>query len=39
MIFWERTSFDLISGRGVLPLSEPDFWDDESAIEDARGVS
>ena len=38
MIFWERTSFVLISGRGVLPRSEPDLWE-ESAIMDALGVS
>jgi hypothetical protein len=39
IIFWDRTSFVLISGRGVLPRSEPDFRDDESAIVDALGVS
>ena len=39
MIFWERTSFVLISGRGVLPLSEPDFCEEESAIVNALGVS
>lgn len=39
MIFWERTSFVLTSGRGVLPRSEPDLWDEESAIVHALGVS
>jgi hypothetical protein len=39
MIFWERTSFVLISGRGVLPLSEQDFCEEESAIVNALGVS
>jgi hypothetical protein len=39
MIFWDRTSFVLISGLGALPLSEPDFCDEESAIVHALGLS
>ena len=38
MIFWDRTSFVLISGRLGLLFSEPNF-DGESAIVNARGVS
>jgi hypothetical protein len=39
IIFWDRTSFVLISGLGVLPRSELDFWTEESAIVNALGDS